>query len=114
MAPIANYEMKNNALTEYWNLNWDDESQTTLCKSDFSCRIAVVPEEDGTFSAIVLNLPGAGSCGDTEEDALNNAREAIRGVIESHRDSGEDIPWCDVNEADIPANATLKWIVVNV
>ncbi len=31
--------------------------------------ICLIPEEQGGYSAIVLNLPGAGSCGDSEEEA---------------------------------------------
>ena len=115
MAPAAacdTREIQSPALTEYWNPEW--RSDMAPSQGAFSCRVCIFPEEDGSFSAVVLNLPGAGSCGDTEEDALCNAKEAIRGVIESHRASDEDIPWCDVVASDIPANAKLKWIVVNV
>ena len=74
----------------------------------YRCQIRLTREEDGSFSAIVLNLPGCGSCGDTEEEALQNVREAVRGVIESHVAAREDIPW--VNS---PRDAHQLWIVVN-
>ena len=60
------------------------------------CQVAVVREDDGGYSAIVLNLPGAGSCGATEEEALKNARDAVAGVVESYRDDGVEVPWVDV------------------
>jgi predicted RNase H-like HicB family nuclease len=80
---------------------------------DYRCHVCLTKEDDGSFSAIVLNLPGAGSCGDTEEDALRNVREAILGVIESHQEAGEVIPWQDADESDIPTGAQQKWILVN-
>ena len=83
-------------------------------RKTFRCHIALVKEDDGSYSAIVLNLPGAGSCGDTEEDALINVREAVSGVVESHLDAGEAIPWVDSSAVDISGNAKLKWILVHV
>ena len=79
----------------------------------YRCHVCLIPEEDGSFSAIVVNLPGAGSCGDTEEEALENVREAILGVIESYIASGEEIPWKDAESEDIPAGAKHKWMLVN-
>ncbi len=81
--------------------------------SAYRCHICLIPEDDNTWSAIVLNLPGAGSCGDTEEDALTNVREAIRGVIESYKEAGEGIPWKDSMSENIPAGARQTWILVN-
>ena len=49
-------------------------------------------DSDG-ISAIVLNLPGCGSCGDTIEEAMANVREALDGCIECYLESGEKIPW---------------------
>lgn len=62
---------------------------------------------------MVLNLPGAGSCGATEEEAIENAKEAVSGVIESYLEAGEEIPWKDSSSESIPAGATHKWIIVN-
>jgi predicted RNase H-like HicB family nuclease len=80
----------------------------------YRCHLAILKEDDGTYSAIALNLPGAGSCGDTEEDAANNAKEAIAGVIESYQTRGVAIPWRDIAEYTIPEGAAQKWILVNV
>jgi len=79
----------------------------------YRCRVCLIPEDDGTWSAIVLNLPGAASCGNTEEEALANAREAIVGLIESYLADREPIPWNDAKPNDIPQGATQTWILVN-
>ncbi len=80
----------------------------------YRCHLAVVKEDDGTFSAIVLNLPGTGSCGDTEEEATLNAREAIAGTIETYIEDREEIPWIDITAYSIPNGAAQKWILVHV
>jgi predicted RNase H-like HicB family nuclease len=79
----------------------------------YRCHVCMIPEDDGTFSVVVLNLPGAGSCGRTKEEAIENVREAVLGVIASHREHGEEVPWKDAGPGDIPANGTPKWILVN-
>ena len=79
----------------------------------YRCHICIIKEDDGTFSAIVLNLPGCGSCGDTEEAAIANVREAVLGVIESHHEADEAIPWRDADNSDIPNGAKQKWILVD-
>jgi predicted RNase H-like HicB family nuclease len=77
----------------------------------YRCHVRLIQEDDGSFSAVVLNLPGAGSCGDTKEEAVRNVREAILAVIESYNDSHEDIPWRSQDEYGIVDDA--KWIIVN-
>lgn len=76
-------------------------------------HLAIINEEEGGYSVIVLNLPGAGSCGDTESEAIENAKEAVSGLIESYKDDGEDVPWASVNEYDLPENSRQKWILMN-
>jgi predicted RNase H-like HicB family nuclease len=80
--------------------------------SSYRCHFAIVKDEEGSFSVTVLNLPGAGSCGDTEEEAVENAKQAAISTIESYLADGEEIPWvaCDY---DIPAGAKLKWVLVD-
>jgi len=78
-------------------------------------HLAIVKDPDGGFSVIVLNLPGCGSCGESEEEAITNVREAVKGVVESYDDDGLDVPWVDtMTDEDIPEGAKLKWIMVNV
>jgi len=81
----------------------------------YRCLVCLIPEEDGTWSALVLSLPGAGSCGPTKEEALERVREAIGGLIESYKEDDKSIPWCDPTllREKIPTNAELAWIVVN-
>jgi predicted RNase H-like HicB family nuclease len=80
----------------------------------YHCHVALLNEEDGNWSAIVLNLPGAGSCGATEKEALANVREAIIGVVGSFVEDDEDIPWADPAHYSIPDEAVAQWIIVNV
>lgn len=79
----------------------------------YRCHIILMEEEDHSFSAVVLNLPGAGSCGATEEEAIENVREAVLGVIESYQEAGEEIPWCNSSECEIPEGAKQRRILVN-
>ena len=79
----------------------------------FKVHVRITKDEDGTYSAIALNLPGAGSCGDTEEEAMQNFLEAVRGVLESYGASGQEIPWKEAVGQDIPSGAIQKWILVH-
>jgi predicted RNase H-like HicB family nuclease len=89
----------------------DPKDWDTTAKYRF--HILLIPEESGEFSAIVLNLPGVGSCGATEEEAMKNVKEAIAGAIESFQEDGEDIPWVDSTKETIPAGTTQKWILLD-
>ncbi len=98
----------NKAITHF--VLGDDWRQTKAYK----IHLLITKDEDGTYSAIAMNLPGAGSCGDTEEEAVENAKEAVRGVLETHLADGEEIPWKDTSKAEIPFGAEQKWIIVHV
>jgi len=76
-------------------------------------RIQITKDEDGSFSAIVLNLPGIGSCGGTAEEAMANVKEAISAAMEVYRDSGAAIPWKDMTNVQIPDWAKEKWIILD-
>ncbi len=80
----------------------------------YRCHLAILREDDGTISVVVLNLPGCGSCGSSEEEAITNCREAISGAVSSYLGDGEDIPWHDPLNYEIPEGAKQKWILVNV
>ena len=81
----------------------------------YRIHVLLTKDEDDmdSFSAVVLNLPGAGSSGATEEEALENAKEAVRGVLEEYKASGRDIPWKDSSTISIPPGAKQKWIILN-
>ena len=55
-------------------------------------RIVLVPEDEGGFSVFVPALPGCYTQGETREEALAMAKEAIELHLESLRDHGEPIP----------------------
>jgi len=77
----------------------------------YAIHLVIVEEEDGGYSAIALNLPGTGSCGDTKEEAIANAREAAKGVLESYKNSTETIPWKDSRFDETPGDKI--WITVH-
>lgn len=80
----------------------------------YRIHLLITKDADGIYSAVALNLPGAGSCGDTEEEAIENAREASRGILESYLEAGDEIPWKDSSTAEIPFGAEQRRIIVNV
>ena len=55
-------------------------------------RILLRKEPEGGFTVIVPTLPGCITFGDTIEEAIEMAKEAIDLYIESLRAHGEDIP----------------------
>ena len=54
--------------------------------------IVLEPMEEGGFLVHVPALPEVVTGGDSEDEALAMAREAIELVLESRRERGEDIP----------------------
>jgi antitoxin HicB len=58
----------------------------------FSFSVVLEPQEDGGFTVLVPALPEAITEGNTEEEALANAREAIRAILSYRRDHGIAIP----------------------
>lgn len=107
MSAVQEPELVNAALTEPVARDSWTTSET------YHCHLEIIREDDGGFSAVVLNLPGAGSSGDTEEDAIEGAREAVTGAILAYRESGQDIPWVDSTRMPIGQNSKQKWILVN-
>ena len=57
-----------------------------------SYRVLLRKEPEGGYTVIVPSLPGCVTCGDTIEEAIEMAKEAIELYIESLRAHGEDIP----------------------
>ena len=52
----------------------------------------LIPEEDGTYSAELLEFPGCFADGDTPGDAIQNLEEAAVSWIEAASGQGQDIP----------------------
>jgi antitoxin HicB len=59
---------------------------------NFSFSVILEPQEGGGFTVLVPALPEVVTEGDTEEEALFNAREAIRAILDYRRDHGMAIP----------------------
>lgn len=54
--------------------------------------IHLLSEAEGGYTVLVPALPEVVTCGDTYEEAMANAREAIEAVLDFYRDEGRDIP----------------------
>jgi antitoxin HicB len=54
--------------------------------------IHLLPEPEGGFTVRVPALPPVVTFGETREEALANAREAIEAVLEVYRQDGIEIP----------------------
>jgi len=91
-----------------------DQDQEWVRSTGHRIHLLITKDDDGTYSAVALNLPGAASCGDTREEAEANAKEAIRAVLEAYKECGQGIPWKDSTNETIPFGAQHKWIIVDV
>lgn len=54
--------------------------------------VAIVDGKPGAFGVVVPDLPGCTSGGDTVEESLHNAVEAVTLWVEDARADGEEIP----------------------
>lgn len=59
---------------------------------NYSFSVVLEPQEAGGFTVLVPALPEVVTEGDTEQEALVNAEEAIRAVLEYRRENGLAIP----------------------
>ncbi len=55
-------------------------------------RVTIEIDEDGKHCVSCPALPGCHSCGDTQEAALANIKEAIELYLESLAESGDPVP----------------------
>lgn len=55
-------------------------------------RVLLTPEEDGGFSVVVPSLPGCYTQGESVEEAISMAREAISLYVEGLEAEGEPVP----------------------
>lgn len=60
--------------------------------SVLSYRVLLRKEPEGGYTVMVPSLPGCVTYGDTIEEAMDMAKEAIDLYIESLREHGEEIP----------------------
>ncbi len=60
---------------------------------DYAIRIEPLSDEDGGgYLALVPDLPGCMSDGETPEEALRNVQDAIASWIEAAREWNRDVP----------------------
>ena len=74
-------------------------------------HMRLLQEEDGGYSVIALNLPGAASSGDTVKEAVANLRDAVRELLASYADLNKPVPWRDSREKNTPE--TDQWIMID-
>ncbi len=68
--------------------------ENPITGENYECQLSVIQDSERSWSAIVVNLPGAGGCGDTEQEAIDDAKRSVVGLIESYAEDGVDVPWC--------------------
>ncbi len=61
----------------------------------FGYEITLREAEEGGYTALVLDLPGCISQGDTAEEAIQNIKEAAINWIASTQEQGKSIPDCE-------------------
>ena len=65
-------------------------------------RVILIPEPDGGYTVKVPAIRGCITYGDTVEEALEMAKDAIEGCIEVLVEAGERIPQDDSNTLEYP------------
>jgi len=63
--------------------------------------VLIEKNEEGGYTVTVPSLPGCITQGDTWQEAMANAREAIVGYIEALKDIGKPVP------VELPIEVTL-------
>lgn len=79
--------------------------------------VAIHKEDGSVFGVIVPDIPGCHSWGDTFEDAVKNAKEAIQGHVETLLELGEKVEVkCRKVEELIKNNAYAGaiWAIVDI
>jgi len=64
--------------------------------------VTLTQDEDGVFVAECPAIPGCVSQGNTEEEAINNVREAIRECLEVRAEQGMPLT-VTTREVEVPA-----------
>jgi len=63
-----------------------------LTKKILEYTVIFEPAEEGGYIVSVPAIPGCVTQGETLEDAVKNAKDAIKGCLEVLKREGEDIP----------------------
>ena len=83
---------------------------STVHMEDYEVRISALSEEDGGgFVAVVPELPGCMSDGETPQEALTNVRDAIASWMDAAEALGRTIPAPKYYRApDVSGNLALQ------
>jgi antitoxin HicB len=68
------------------------ERRSNIVAHDRTFSVILEPQPEGGFTVFVPALPEIVTEGDTEEEAIAMAKDAIRLVLEDRSARGEDIP----------------------
>jgi antitoxin HicB len=68
------------------------DSRSDIVAENYRYSVILEPQQGGGFTVLVPALPEVVTEGDTEQEALANAEEAIRAIVEYRRDHGLAIP----------------------
>src|SRR5690349_14857714 len=90
-----------------------DMARVITSDRTYECRVLLCPEEEGGFSAFAMKLPGVMSQGDSEQEALENIKDAFQAAIQSYTEAGKPVPWMD-GKIERPAGSFERWVLVNV
>lgn len=60
--------------------------------SSYSYSVILEPQEGGGFTVLVPALPEVVTEGDNEQEAIANAEEAIRAILEYRQEQGMTLP----------------------
>lgn len=63
-----------------------------IVAANYSFSVVLEPQEGGGYTVLVPALPEVVTEGETEQEALSNAQEAIRAILAFRRDQGLAIP----------------------
>lgn len=74
--------------------------------------LVVTRDEPGRYSAVAVNLPGAGGCGATEDEAVADAKEGAAGCLETYLALGQPIPWVDTSDYYTLHGATRRVVMI--
>lgn len=89
--------------------------ETKFNPSTYRCHLAIVHDGENSWSVIILNLPGGGGCGETESEAIEDAKCSVVGLVESYIEEGVEVPWIDstTTDVEIPEGARQMWVLVH-
>ena len=80
------------AVSEIPTRNMNHRVVTFAPGRTYECKITIIREDVGGFSAHANDLPGAVGQGETIEEATQSIAEALQAVLVSYKAAGR-IPW---------------------